>query len=320
MILNVLIESALRSLVLALVVGLGLWITRTRGARLQTAAWTLVLSGALLMPWLMRWRTIEVHPPRRVATAMPVVMRTVSVRSVAPSPAPPTKQMDWGVIAMGVYSTIAAVLFARLLTGLGLTMMLWRRARRLHEPWAPLDVRESAAIGAPATFGSTILLPATWREWDASKLRAVIAHERAHVAWGDFYAQLAAKVHVALFWFSPMAWWLERRLIHLAEAASDDAALETIGDRSSYTEILLGLARKPGEPSAAVAMARPATVRRRVERILSTAAIPAYPNGTRFVLAGAAVMAVMAIIAGSSVRAQQEPVPAPTKSAPAGAH
>jgi len=317
MMLNVLLESAARSLVLALAVGLGLWIARARSPRLQMTAWTLVLAGALLMPFLMRWRAIEVHPPHRVAAAVPVLVRTLSAPRMTPPSAPASKPIDWRAIEVGVYAAVTAVLLGRLLSGLSLTLLLWCRARRIQEPWAAgCDVRESEDIGAPATFGSTILLPVNWRDWGALKLRAVIAHERAHVAWRDFFVQLAGKVHVAVFWFNPMAWWLQNRLIHLAEAASDDAAMETVANRASYAEILLGLARKAGYPSTAVAMARPATVKRRVERILSGAILPANPSWKRYVQVGAIVVAVAALVAGSSIQAQQEPVaaPEPTKS------
>jgi beta-lactamase regulating signal transducer with metallopeptidase domain len=316
MMLNVLIEAAARSLVLALAVGLVLWIGRVRSPRLQMTAWTLVLAGALLMPFLMRWRAIEVHPPRRVAATVPVLVRTLSIPRMTPPSAPASKPIDWRAIEVGVYTAVATVLLGRLLTGLCLTCLLWRRARRIHEPWATgCDLRESEDIGAPATFGSSILLPVSWRDWDALKLRAVIAHELSHVAWRDFFVQLTGKVHVAVFWFSPMSWWLQNRLIHLAEAASDAAAMETVASRTSYAEILLGLACKAGHPSAAVAMARPATVKLRVERILSGAILPANPNWKRYVQVVAIVAGVAAVVAGSSIRAQQELAPAPAPAA-----
>jgi len=307
MILDILLESALRSLVLSLAVGLGLWITRTRGPRLETTAWALVLAGALLMPFLMRWRVIELNPPRRVAVTAPVVIRAVreSIPSAAISSVPAARQFDWRAIGLSVYAGVAGVLLVRLLTGLWLTLRLCRRARRVQEPWCEaLDVRETEVIGAPATFGSSILLPVAWHDWEELKLRAVIAHERAHVVWGDFYVQLLGRMHVAVFWFSPVAWWLENRLIHLAEAASDDAALHTVADRTSYAEILLGLARKPEHASAAVAMARPATIRHRVERVLSNTALAADAGWKRYAQLAAAVVCLVAMIAGLSIRAQ----------------
>jgi beta-lactamase regulating signal transducer with metallopeptidase domain/predicted nucleic acid-binding Zn-ribbon protein len=307
MILAVLVEAAARSLVLALVVGLVLWLARARNARLQTMAWTLVLAGALLMPWLMRWRMIEIHAPRHLAATAPVMMRTVR-QSIVPvtAPTPPVaKQTNWRAIGASVYAGVAAMLLLRVVTGLWLTFLLWRRARRVREPWAAgLDIRESVAIGAPATFGSSILLPAEWRDWDELKLRAVVAHERAHVEWGDFYVQLLGRVHVAIFWFSPLGWWLEDRLIRLAEAASDDAALEAVAERSSYAEILLGLAGKLEQAPTAVAMARPATISRRVERALSSTGLPTKAGWRRYAQVAAAVVCGAAIIAGCTTRAQ----------------
>jgi beta-lactamase regulating signal transducer with metallopeptidase domain len=302
-----LVEASARSLVLALVVGLGLWLARARNARLETTAWTLVLAGALLMPWLMRWRTIEIQTPRNVAATAPAVMRTVreSIVPVALPAVPVAKEINWRAIGTSVYAAVAAVLLLRVLTGLWLTYLLWRRARRVEEPWtAGLDIRETASIGAPATFGSSILLPAQWRDWDERKRRAVVAHECAHVEWRDFYVQLLGRVHMAIFWFSPLGWWLEDRLIRLAEAASDDAALETVAERSSYAEILLELAGKLGPAPAAVAMARPATISRRVERVLSNTGLPARAGWKRYVQVAAAVVCGAVFIAGLTTQAQ----------------
>ena len=68
-------------------------------------------------------------------------------------------------------------------------------------------MRVSNLIGGPVTFGSTILLPPQCFEWDPHKRQAVLAHEGAHVANGDFYILLLASLNRAMFWFSPFAWW-----------------------------------------------------------------------------------------------------------------
>ena len=50
-------------------------------------------------------------------------------------------------------------------------------------------MRESASISVPITVGQispAILLPTGWREWDPAKLRAVLAHEEAHVRRADW--------------------------------------------------------------------------------------------------------------------------------------
>ena len=121
---------------------------------------------------------------------------------------------------------------------------------------------------------STILLPADWREWDDAKLNAVLAHEVSHVARHDALTQRLSLLHRALFWFSPLAWWLDRHLADLAEQASDEAALSCGADRKDYARTLLGffeaLQAAPGRVWwQGVAMAKPGQAEQRVERILS---------------------------------------------------
>ncbi|HJT52883.1 MAG TPA: M56 family metallopeptidase [Candidatus Angelobacter sp.] len=104
-------------------------------------------------------------------------------------------------------------------------------------------LKESPALLVPATVGirkPLILLPEDWREWSREKLEAVLAHEISHVARRDAVTQLLSKVHCAFFWFSPLPWWLDRKITDLAEQASDEAALTGGADRTLYAETLLG--------------------------------------------------------------------------------
>lgn len=52
---GIIVDSAVRSLFLAMVVGLGLALSRTRNVVAQKAAWTLVMCSALLMPAVAPW-------------------------------------------------------------------------------------------------------------------------------------------------------------------------------------------------------------------------------------------------------------------------
>jgi hypothetical protein len=88
-------------------------------------------------------------------------------------------------------------------------------------------------------FNPTILLPSIWRDWDNRKLGAVLTHEMSHVARRDSLAQIAALLHRAIFWFSPLAWWLNRHLSELAEEASDEAALSAGAECKEYARNVL---------------------------------------------------------------------------------
>jgi hypothetical protein len=130
-------------------------------------------------------------------------------------------------------------------------------------------VRISSAISSPVTIGSGIVLPSSYGEWDTAKLRIVLAHERSHVRQADFYLQLLAAVYTAIFWFSPVGWWLQRKLADLGEAISDRAALEEAANRSSYAEVLLEFAGLPRRSLAGVHMARSSNLHRRIDRLLT---------------------------------------------------
>ena len=121
-------------------------------------------------------------------------------------------------------------------------------------------------------------MPSDWHAWDQEKLDAILAHEVSHIARRDALTQRLSLLHRAIFWFSPLAWWLDRHLADLAEQASDEAALACGVDRTSYARTLLGffeaLQAAPGRVWwQGVSMAKAGQAERqaeeRVERILS---------------------------------------------------
>jgi hypothetical protein len=141
---------------------------------------------------------------------------------------------------------------------------------------SPPRLAESELLSVPVTFGvrePAILLPAGWREWESGELDAVLAHEISHVARRDALAERLSLLHRAIFWFSPLSWWLARHLAELAEEASDDAALAAGADRTRYAETLLGffaaLEAAPGRVWwQGVSMATAGQAEKRVDRIL----------------------------------------------------
>src|SRR6185312_15990120 len=110
----------------------------------------------------------------------------------------------------------------------------------------PHRIRISSACAAPVTVGCfrpPILLPENWREWPASQLAAVLAHEREHARRRDPLIQWIALFNRAIFWFHPAAWWLERELSALAEGCCDAAVLAQGHDPNAYAETLMHMAR-----------------------------------------------------------------------------
>ncbi|MGE3333512.1 MAG: DUF2807 domain-containing protein [Rhodospirillaceae bacterium] len=337
---SVLVQAALRALALAVVVGAALYLFKVRNPHHQLAAWSAVLAGALAMPLLMMWLVVEVPVKEMaipagkiaeplVAAAAPAFGPEVSdaasnMTSRTENAAVESAPFDWSGLVLALYAGAAGVLLLRLGVGLALTARIRAAARRVNAPWTgDSDIRVTEAINAPVTVGSTILLPAAFESWPAEKRDAVLLHERAHVRRGDFYVQSLAAVHRAMFWFSPLAWWLHHRLAELAEDASDDEAAAQVPYRADYAAVLLDFAQMPAPPRfklapLGVAMARPATVSRRIERVLAEKGLPAFVSrgaraGTAFVVFTLACAAAVTICkvpaqAAAGIDVKQQPV------------
>jgi beta-lactamase regulating signal transducer with metallopeptidase domain/peptidoglycan hydrolase CwlO-like protein len=307
-------NPAARALALAGAAGLGLAAFRVKSTSARLFTWTAVLYAALAMPllgWMLPQLPVptpaflqhEHGAEQRVSQAarvsqhltsapVPSAPDEVVARVVVPAPSFALSSIRWSVIAAGIYLTIAFLLLTRFFVGLAFGRRLMRASRMVDEArvvarlaaFAKASglgfiprVGESEFISVPVTMGalrSTILLPADWREWDDVKLDAVVAHEVSHVARRDGLTQRLALLHRAIFWFSPLAWWLNRHLADLAEQASDEAALSCGADRRDYARTLLGffeaLHAAPGRVWwQGVAMAKAGQAEQRVERILA---------------------------------------------------
>jgi beta-lactamase regulating signal transducer with metallopeptidase domain len=234
--------------------------------------------------------TDEVHASPSSLASEPATSRapTITAATSLSSPAP----IPWSTVAAGVYLAVALFLFVRFFVGLAFSRRLMQASRTIDDPRVTTrlassahasalgflpQAAESEFISVPVTMGalrSMILLPAAWREWDDAKLDAVVAHEVSHVARRDALTQRLSLLHRAIFWFSPLAWWLDRHLANLAEQASDEAALSSGADRKHYATTLLeffeALQAAPGRVWwQGVSMAKAGQAEERLERILS---------------------------------------------------
>jgi len=214
----------------------------------------------------------------------------------AVGPAAPTRfewsTIRWNVVAAEIYLAMTFFLLARLFVGLAFGRRLRRSSQMIRETRITVrfasraqacglsfipQAAESKFISVPVTMGvlrPVVLLPTTWRAWDDAKLDAVIAHEVSHVARRDTLTQRLSLLYCAIFWFSPLAWWLNRHLADLVERASDEAALSCGADRKAYAKTLLGFFEAlQGAPRRVwwqgVSMASAGRAEQRVERILA---------------------------------------------------
>ena len=212
-------------------------------------------------------------------------------------------------LAWLLYGSVCVALLLRLVYGLAAAAELWQLAEPIQlDPWHPaagMRLRSSHRITSPVTVGSGVVLPADYDEWDAEKLRIVLAHERSHLRQGDFYLQALAGLYTALFWFSPLGWWLKRKLSDLSEAISDRAGLQEAASHASYAQILLEFAALPRRTQIGVAMARSGRLSQRIERLLNENHFrQAFAGGRRRVLAALLLVPVALFAAAALIRVE----------------
>jgi beta-lactamase regulating signal transducer with metallopeptidase domain len=326
---HLLIESALRSLIMGAAIYAALRLMRIHQVRARRAAWLLALAGALAMPALI---AAQIGPPllpdiavfrsppaarlpNTESAAQGAMRRVQPIMSVAPAGAAPTDggpghgaRLMSGALrgALVIYLIVAYIFLLRLIVGIVVALRLRSQSKRTTLRFDTLtDIRVSPRIAAPITVASSVLLPSTYSSWNSSTLRIVLSHECAHVRQRDFYVQMLAGLHCALFWFSPFSWWLQRQLADLAEALSDHAGVAQAESRASYAEILLAFAAGASSPLAGplagVAMARAGNLTPRIERLLNDRGFERSFAGKRRLTVVAAGVVILTLAASTSV-------------------
>jgi hypothetical protein len=300
------LECSVRAALIALGTAAVLGLLRVKSAGARHAAWTGVVAFMLLLPAWMAWG------PRASLPVLPASPTPAAVSPMAISLAEPIAAMHatlpphvpWNWLAM-VYLSGVFLLLARLALG----------TLRAH-------LLTSACCVAPVTVGllkPRIILPDSSRGWPPAQLEAVLAHEGAHVSRRDPLVQWLALLNRAIFWFHPLAWWLERHLSALAEEACDDAVLQCGHDPQDYSGYLLELARTvagSGTRVKVVGMAMPgSSLPRRIRQILTSRPAPRLSRARAFCLAIACATLSTVFAAASVSRESFIPDP-PLPSAP----
>ncbi len=281
-----LLRAAIGALGLGLVSLLAMWVFRIRSSAARHMAWTAVLVGMLLQIPLgllgptipvtvLPHRLAPVQPPSVTTARTPLPITQITSSAIHTPTKPKLLSFFSAGTLTGVYLVISVLLFVRM----AISSWILRRILRHATPISRLtpEVFESVAFVVPGSVGCfrpKIFLPVAWRDWDSVKLLAVLAHERAHIRRWDWLIRIASHINVCIFWFHPLAWWLQRELARLAEEACDDLALAEIENNERYAAVLIDIAQAVVAAKRVlnwqvISMAGESNVIRRVNRILN---------------------------------------------------
>lgn len=202
--------------------------------------------------------------------------------------AAPASPMRASRVVQAAVAAAMGLALGRLLLGLWAVRRCRRRSRPIGEdgPLALVEglraamgcrrvvrLAESSDLTGAATVGwlcPVVLLPELWRTWSEDDLRAVLAHEVAHVAAGDYPAGVVARLGVALHVYHPLAHLLAARLRLQQELAADALGVRLGGGRSTYLKVLSRMAIAQDERAlgpARMFLAGRGTLIRRIEML-----------------------------------------------------
>jgi TonB family protein len=151
-----------------------------------------------------------------LATNIPqVYLETLKVSTLA------AQQQEWSMVVWSLLPQLyfTGVIFSLIITGISIVRLLWKRSH----------------VRTAYSFFKHIYLPDVSEE----KSAMMLLHEEAHVKqWHSLDTLWYALVR-AFFWINPVVYKLFRCLKEAHEYSADAYALQQIGDRSSYCELLL---------------------------------------------------------------------------------
>jgi bla regulator protein BlaR1 len=236
--------------------------------------------------------------PQAISTLTQVVATPVFLAPVIPATITPAHFLSlasaiWLVWACGF--AIVAASWARD------WLRIWKRVRAASPLKLDLPIRvvSIASRLEPGVFGilrPVLLLPGDIADrLTPTQLQEVIAHELCHVKRRD---NLAAAIHMlveAIFWFHPLVWWLNARIVDEREIACDEQVLLMGSEPATYVETILAVCKSYAEsPIACMSGISGSDLKKRIARIMARS------FGNRLSLPGKVLLGIIsaAAIAG----------------------
>ncbi len=272
-------------------------IVRNQSAALRHTMWACAIAAALLLAPL-RWSA----PQHVVTQTLPMVLTPTLTVAAGRTESP--LSLMW--IAVAVWALGAVLVAFPLLTSWIELRRIVRGAREVRSTW-PVPILTSPRVSGPLVSGflsPVIVLPDDASSWTASRRRAVLAHEIAHVRRRDPLTLALAHMATIVYWFHPLCWLAASRLRVESERACDDAALRIGLLPSDYAGHLLDLARA-FNPQPAISMASTSHLESRVKSILDPFVKRSSAARRNWLAAALVTAGVMAPLTIFSLHAQQ---------------
>ena len=279
-----LVTALLHSLWQAVAIaGLLLLFMRSKAAKDSNVRYATALTAltAILLCGLFTWAVLEYEPaasgqaPSLASWAEETVFTTAPVETGAEHGlvraetfgpenfSDGSVRSNWRVWAICVWLAGVAIMLLRAVYTAAGGARLRRRCRPLEDERIlalveqlrksigiarRIRVAVSQHIAIPGVVGCiwpTLLLPVSMVSGVATDdLRAILAHELAHVRRYDYLVNFCQMLIEAIFFFNPAVWWISKQIRFEREACCDKAGVAATGQRLRYAEVLADWAQR----------------------------------------------------------------------------
>jgi beta-lactamase regulating signal transducer with metallopeptidase domain/biopolymer transport protein ExbD len=195
-----------------------------------------VLVGTAVLSFLLPLCIITIHKP--METAAPLVTEPAMVAELPEQELAPLVQASepWWPVALTIlfWAGVAFVL-ARVLISILSILRIIRQGETIREEDGCRILVTERDID-PFSWMKYIVL--SRKDWEIPH-ESILAHEKAHIAYGHSIEILLVDVLSALQWFNPAIWMLRADLKELHEYEADDAVLRAGANLREYQYLLI---------------------------------------------------------------------------------
>ena len=195
-----------------------------------------VLVGTAVLSFLLPLCIITIHKPMEMAA--PLVTEPAMVAELPEQELAPLVQVSepWWHVALTILFWVGvAFVLGRVLISILSILRIIRQGEPVREEDGCRILVTERDID-PFSWMKYIVL--SRKDWEIPH-ESILAHEKAHIAYGHSIEILLVDVLSALQWFNPAIWMLRADLKELHEYEADDAVLRAGADLREYQYLLI---------------------------------------------------------------------------------
>ena len=194
-----------------------------------------VLVGTAVLSFLLPLCIITIRRPMEMAPAASEPMIVSELPEMELAPIARASESWWPLLLTILFWTGVAFVLARLLVSILSIVRIIRQGEQVREEDGCRIIVTERSVD-PFSWMRYIVL--SRKDWELPH-KSILAHEKAHIAYGHSLEVLLVDILSALQWFNPAIWMLRADLKELHEYEADDAVLRAGANIKEYQYLLI---------------------------------------------------------------------------------